>query len=85
MYPYCNLIVTFDIGACMNYAEEDILRSNATVLHVGCSPVWYNQISYNVIDTELQSFFVDKCIFCEAHNASQTIEVITNKLKNIIG
>jgi hypothetical protein len=80
MYPHCNFIISFDVGACFNYIEEEVLRSKATVLHIGCNSHFFDQISYNVINTELHNLFLDKCIFCEALDTSQVIKIITNKI-----
>jgi hypothetical protein len=80
MYPHCNLIISFDVGACFNYIEEEVLRSKATVLHIGCTSRFFDQLSYNVINTELHNLFVDKSIFCEALDTSQVIKIITNKI-----
>jgi len=81
MYPHCDLIISFDVGACFNYIEEDVLRSKATVLHIGCTTRFFDQLLYNVINTELHSLFLDKCIFCQALETSQVIEIITNKIR----
>jgi len=80
IYPHCNLIISFDVGACFNYIEEEVLRSKVNVLHIGCTSRFFDQLSYNVINTELHNLFLDKCIFCEAFDTSQVIEIITNKI-----
>jgi len=80
IYPHCNLIISFDVGACFNYIEEEVLKSKATVLHIGCTSRFFDQLSYNVINTELHKLFLDKCIFCEALDTSQVIEIIKNKI-----
>ena len=53
MYPYCDFIISFDVGSCLNYIEEDVLKSKAKILHIACTPQYFNQISYNVENTEL--------------------------------
>ena len=82
MYPHCNLIISFDVGACFNYIEEDVLKSNTNVLHIGISDRFFNQLSYNIINTDLYSLFLEKCAFCKALNTQETLEVIINKIKN---
>lgn len=80
MYPYCDLIISFDVGSCFNYIEEDVLKSKAKILHIACTPHYFNKLSYNVENTDLYNLFLDKCVYCEASDTSQTIEVIVNNI-----
>ena len=83
IYPHCNLIICFDVGASFNYIEEDILKSKANILHIGTTNDYFNKLLNNVINTELYSLFLDKCVFSSALTTQDTIKVIINKIKNI--
>jgi hypothetical protein len=83
IYPHCNLIICFDVGACFNYIEEDVLKSKANILHIACNNYYFNKLSHNVINTELYSLFLEKCVFSAALTTQDTIEVIINKIKKI--
>lgn len=82
IYPHCNLIICFDVGACFNYIEEDVLKSQANILHIGTHNYHFNTLLNNVINTELYSLFLEKCVFSTALTTQDTIEVIINNIKN---
>jgi hypothetical protein len=80
IYPHCNLIICFDVGACFNYIEEDVLKSKANILHIAINSYYINSLANNVINTELYSLFLEKCVFSRASNTQDTIEAIINKI-----
>ena len=82
IYPHCNLIICFDVGACFNYIEEDVLKSKADILHIGTNNYYFNKLLNNVKNTELYSLFLEKCVSSTALTTHDTIEVIINKIKN---
>jgi hypothetical protein len=83
IYPYCNLIICFDVGACFNYIEEDVLKSKANILHIAKNNYYIDRLANNLINTHLYSLYLEKFVFSKASTTQDTIEAIINKI-NII-
>lgn len=76
IYPYCDLAVTFDVGTSFNFIEDIVLKSNVRIIHFAVNDYFYNNLSLNVAETDLEELFKKKTKFICAHSKEKVVHEI---------